>query len=92
MTSPAGETASSTQKVVAPFPRNRWTNQLQNKTSYLVLRFSRDGAFSIFDKSSLKGQIFNRFLGEKINVLTKQIFVTFYQNPLCPVPRQSTNK
>ncbi len=44
MTSLARKTASSTQKDVAPFLRNRWTNQLEHKTSYLVLRLSRDGA------------------------------------------------
>ena len=65
MTSLAGETALSTQKVVAPFLRNRWTNQLQNRTGYLVLRFSRDGAWSIFDKNSLKGHFYkNQFLTE----------------------------
>ncbi len=84
MTSLAGETALSTQKVVAPFLNNRWTNQLQNKSRYLVLRFSRDGAWSFFDKSSLKGhiyknQFYNGIFGVKNKILTKQIFVTFYQ-------------
>ena len=37
MTFLTGETASSTQKVVAPFLRNHWTNQHQNKVSYLFL-------------------------------------------------------
>ncbi len=48
MTSLAGETASGTQKVVAPFLRNRWTNQLENKTRYLALRLYRDVAWWIF--------------------------------------------
>ncbi len=70
MTSLTWKTASSTQKVVAPFLRNRWTNQLQNQTRYLVLRLSRDGAWWIFDKSSLRGhfyknQIFNRIFWVK---------------------------
>ncbi len=46
----AGETASSTQKVVAPFLHNRWTNQIQNKTRYLILRLSSDGAWWIIEK------------------------------------------
>ena len=47
MTSLAGETASSTQKVVAPFLRNCLTNQLQNKTRYLVLRSNGPDDFKV---------------------------------------------
>ena len=70
MTSLARKTASGTQKVVAPFLRICWTNRLQNRTRYLVLRLSRDGAWWIFKKSSLRGhffinQIFHVLLGVK---------------------------
>ncbi len=83
MTSLAGDTASSSQKVVAPFLRNHWTNQFLNNTRYLVLRLSGDGAWWIFEKSSLRGhfytnQIFDKILWVKNQFFDQTIFVTFY--------------